>query len=220
MVRTFLSPQATVAVTAHHGNFEMNGYVSGLLGFPNYTLARTLDNAYLHQFLASFREATGQFILPTTQSAELAQRVVEAGETLAALGDHYGGPKGCWINFFGQPASCPKAIALFSLANQVPLLVVYTRRTDAPLTFQTELVDVLHPTRHDELSSVNDITQWYSDRIESFVRQTPEQYWWLHRRWKDTRELHRAHRQRRKDQRSRPAGPTTIPHGNPSAQHS
>jgi len=209
LVRAFLESRALVAVTAHHGNFEMNGYVSGLLGFPTYTLARTLDNPYLHQFLSRFRASTGQYILPTSNSAEMAQQVVETGEALAALGDHYGGPKGSWIQFFNQPASCHKAIALFSLANAVPLAVVYTKRTDGPLRFETEFVSLIDPSATpDGPHTVGTLTQWYSDKIEQFVRQTPEQYWWLHRRWKDTRGQHRASRKRRRDAAGQPTGPS------------
>ena len=51
-------------VTAHLGNFEVGGYVLGILGFPTYTVARTLDNPYLDRFVNRFRARTGQHIIP------------------------------------------------------------------------------------------------------------------------------------------------------------
>ncbi len=200
LVRAMLEPRPVLALTAHHGNFEMNGYIAGLLGFPTFTLARTLDNPYLDRFLSRFRGATGQYILPTKNTAALAEHVIDAGETLAALGDHYGGPKGCWIRYFNRPASCHKALALFSLAQKAPLVVVYTQRTTGPMHFRLHCVATFDPQAAGEAASVKSLTQWYSDHVEQFVRGAPEQYWWLHRRWKDTRAAHRANRRQRKDQ--------------------
>ncbi len=74
LVQAFLDPRPVVAVTAHFGNFEMCGYASGLLGFPTYTIARTLDNRFLHRYLMKFRAATGQYILPTKGSARKPRR--------------------------------------------------------------------------------------------------------------------------------------------------
>jgi KDO2-lipid IV(A) lauroyltransferase len=215
LVRAMLEPRALVAVTAHHGNFEINGYIAGLLGFPTFTLARTLDNPYLHRFLSEFREVTGQFVLPTKHSASLAEYVIESNETLAALADHYAGPKGCWIEFFHRPASCHKAIALFALSHRVPLVVLYTKRDGAPLRFQLEFVAKLDPACESNLPmNVKQITEWYTQIIENFVRETPQQYWWLHRRWKDTRATHRARRLRRKDLAEASGQPTARTHSN------
>jgi KDO2-lipid IV(A) lauroyltransferase len=218
MVRPMLEPRAVLAVTAHHGNFEMNGYAAGLLGFPTYTLARTLDNPYLQKFLSQFRGATGQHILPAKESSALATSVIEANETLAALADHYGGPKGCWIEFFQRPASCHKAIALFSLAQNAPMVICHTKRTTAPLQFELNFTAAFDPAlATGDTMSVQQLTQWYSSNVESFVREAPGQYWWLHRRWKDTRDAYRQKRRRRTDtaestpDRRTPETPTASP---------
>ena len=186
IVATMLRDEPLVAVTAHFGNFEMCGYLAGLLGFPTYTVARPLDNPYLHEFLMKFRESTGQYMLPTRGSAPDTQRVMEAKGKLALLGDHYGGPKGCWVEYFGRPASCHKSIALLSLATKSPLIVIHTKRTDGFLRFEMELAG-LHDAKSPKGSTVPELTQWYSAVIERVVSKTPGQYWWLHRRWKDHR---------------------------------
>ena len=51
-------------VSGHFGNWEMAGYLFGVFGFPPYSVARTLDNPYLDRFLRSFRERTGQKLIP------------------------------------------------------------------------------------------------------------------------------------------------------------
>lgn len=182
----FLSPRPLVIVSGHFGNFEVGGVLAGLLGVPTYTIARPLDNPYLHRFITRFRSATGQFMLPKQGSAADANLVLQRGGSLVLLGDQYGGPKGCWIEFFGRPASCHKAVALFALMHQAPLLVSYARRLDKPLHFEVGLAGVFDPREHPG-ANVRQVTQWFHDCLEQLVRRDPDQYWWLHRRWKDTR---------------------------------
>lgn len=186
LVRLMLDDRALVAVTAHFGNFEMCGYVAGLLGFPTYTLARPLDNPPLDRYLTRLRERTGQVIFSARGTAELAQAVLEEHGTLALLGDQHAGPKGCWVDFFGRPASCHKSISVFSLANKIPLAVIFaTRLAGQPLRFQLRLVGEFDPLEPGTIPhSVPDLTQWYNHLLERYIREKPDQYWWLHRRWK------------------------------------
>ncbi len=194
LVQALLSPRPLVAVAGHFGNFEVAGYLSGLLGFPTFTVARPIDNPHLHRFIDRQRRATGQYILPNQGIAEYAKRVLEAGEVLALLGDHYAGRKGCWVTFFGRPASCHKAVALFSLASQCPLLVLYARRLGRPLQFELSFAGITDPlTPGNRLTTVPELTQWYNRLLEQVIRRDPDQYWWLHRRWKDPRRQKNDH---------------------------
>ena len=185
LVRYLLDPRPIVMVSGHFGNFEMGGYVAGLLGFPSHTVARTLDNPYLDRFVRRFREANGQFILPKNGSAGQIDGVLKSGGLLVALGDQHAGPKGCWVEFFGRPASYHKAIALFPLIRGAPLLLVHARRTGRPLHFEVGFTDDVDPkTMSSHLQSVPALTNWYNNALEAMIRQAPEQYWWIHRRWK------------------------------------
>jgi Kdo2-lipid IVA lauroyltransferase/acyltransferase len=185
--RCLLEPRPTVMVSGHFGNFEVAGYTAGLLGFPTFSVARPLDNPYLDRFVNAFRVRTGQHILPKHGSAEIAARVLECGGLLGLLGDQHAGAKGCWVNFFGRPASCHKAIAIFALTSKAPLLVVYAKRLGRPLQFEVGLAAAVDPAcGGDATSGVSELTQWYNDQLERVIRDTPQQYWWLHRRWKGT----------------------------------
>ena len=185
LVRYLLDPRPIVMVSAHFGNFEMGGYIAGLLGFPSHTVARTLDNPHLDRFVRKFREANGQYILPKNGSATQIDAVLKSGGLLVALGDQNAGPKGCWVDFFGKPASYHKAIALFPLIHGAPLVLVQTRRAGRPLHFEISLLGIADPkTMGSELQSVPALTNWYNKALESIIRAAPEQYWWVHRRWK------------------------------------
>jgi Kdo2-lipid IVA lauroyltransferase/acyltransferase len=186
LVGTLLSDRPVVIVCAHYGNFELSGYALGLLGFPSYTIARPLDNPYLDRFVNEFRGSTGQYILPKMGSAQRVDALLSAGGTLVVLGDQSAGPKGCFVNFFGRPASTHKAISLFSLGSDAPLMVCYDRRVGEPLEHVIGLEALADPQAADSgLRTVPDLTRWYTHRLEDVIRRAPEQYWWLHRRWKD-----------------------------------
>jgi KDO2-lipid IV(A) lauroyltransferase len=196
MMRELFRSRPRVFVSGHYGNFELAGYTLGLFGFPTFTVARTLDNPYLDRFVNEFRASKGQFILPKQGSAQEAAALLEGRGTLGVLADQHAGPKGCWVNFFGRPASTHKAIAVFALSNQAPLMVGYARRLDRPMHFEMGLEAVVEPNNMDPaLNDVKSLTQWFSDVLETIIRRAPEQYWWVHRRWRDNR----ATKQRRRE---------------------
>lgn len=194
-VRMLFDERPTMIVTAHFGNFELAGYVLGLLGFPTYSVARDLDNPHLHDFIHKFRGQTGQQIVPKKGGYDQIVSLLSRRETMAFLADQYAGSKGCWVTFFGRPASAHKAIALFALNHQARVLVSAARRVERPLHFEIELHGVaLVGSGAAEVQGVRELTQWYSSVFESMIRRAPEQYWWLHRRWKDKRRSPAARR--------------------------
>jgi KDO2-lipid IV(A) lauroyltransferase len=188
LIRILLSDRPTVIVTAHFGNFEIGGFMLGLLGFPTFTVARNLDNPLLDRFVNRFRGATGQHIISKTGGYDDIRAVLSGGGTMSFLADQYAGPKGCWVEFFGRPASAHKAIALLSLEHDAPTAVCGARRLERPMQFEMQVMGIADPRNADGgAGSMQELTQWYSAHIERMVRQAPEQYWWLHRRWKDPR---------------------------------
>lgn len=186
IIRAFFDDRPTVIICGHYGNFELSGFVLGVLGFPSFTIARPLDNPYVDQFLHEFRRMTGQYILPKSGSARDVEAVLRRGGILALLADQNAGRKGCWVEFFGRPASSHKGIALFTLASEAPTIFCYARRTGGPLVHRMGGDAILEPrTMPAEMRTVTGITEWYTRELERIIRLAPEQYWWLHRRWRD-----------------------------------
>jgi KDO2-lipid IV(A) lauroyltransferase len=188
LVRLLLDDRPVIMVAAHLGNFEVGGYVLGILGFPTSTVARTLDNPYLDRFVEQFRGGTGQRIIPKNGGYDQIVEVLAHGGTMTFLADQYAGAKGCWVEFFGRPASAHKAIALLALDNDARMTAAVSRRLDRPMQF--ELINFAMIDPHEAGSSagtIRELTQWYTTRLEEMIRLEPHQYWWLHRRWKDTR---------------------------------
>jgi Kdo2-lipid IVA lauroyltransferase/acyltransferase len=188
LVRALLDDRPTLIVTGHLGNFEVGGYVLGVLGFPTYTVARTLDNLHLDRFVNRFRGGTGQHIIPKNGGFDQILAVLARGGAMTFLADQYAGPKGCWVEFFGRPASAHKAIALLALDNNARVSVCASRRLDQPMRFELDNYVMLDPQEvGNSVGTIRELTQEYTTRLEELIRLNPGQYWWLHRRWKDTR---------------------------------
>jgi len=185
IVDRLLSGRPLLIVTGHFGNWEIAGYVLGLVGFTTYAIARPLDNAFLDRFLRRFREYTGQKILAKHGDFEQMQDVLAKGGVLATLGDQDAGQRGLFVSFFGRPASTHKAIALLALEYQVPIAVSCTPRVGEPLRYHIVTEEVIFPEEYaGRPDAVKAITQRFTDALERLIRRYPEQYFWLHNRWK------------------------------------
>lgn len=185
LVLRLLDQRPVVLISAHFGNFELCGYLLGLFGYPTQSVARPLDNVYLHRFINEFRGRTGQRLIPTKEGFEDVIDVLNQGGALGLIADQYGGPKGCPVTFFDRPARAHKGIGLLVMQHQAPLAVGYAVRTGKMLQYKMVVQSVIDPAdQPEELANLNVATQWYTSEIERFVRLSPDQYWWLHNRWK------------------------------------
>lgn len=185
MVQALLSDKPLMIVTGHFGNWEVAGYVLGLLGFRTYAVARPLDNPHLDRFMRQFREKTGQKLLAKSGDFDKMQEILASGGVIATLADQDAGLRGLYVDFFGRPASTHKAIALMSLEYQVPLIVSVVTNLGKPMQYGIESLDFIEPAEYaNRPDAVKAMTQRFTSALEQGIRRAPEQYFWLHRRWK------------------------------------
>jgi KDO2-lipid IV(A) lauroyltransferase len=111
--------------------------------------------------------------------------VLDRGGILATLGDQDAGQRGLFVDFFGRPASTHKAIALLALEYNVPMLVIGTPKMTASGLYKGEVEDLIRPEEYaGRPDAIPAITQRFTAALERLIRRHPEQYFWLHRRWK------------------------------------
>ena len=183
IVTCLLSGRPLLIVTGHFGNWEIAGIGLGLFGFTTHAIARTLDNPFLDQFLRTFREKTGQKILAKQGDFDNIEKILKTGGVIATLGDQDAGQRGLFVDFFGRPASTHKAIALLALEHRVPMAVVGVPKFDGK--YHVQVAEVIYPEEYDgRPDAVKAITQRFTTALENMIREHPEQYFWLHRRWK------------------------------------
>jgi len=186
MVRTLWLDRPKVILSGHYGNFELAAYLFGVFGLRIYSVARELDNPLLDEFVTRFRESRGQRILPKKGSAPDVAIVLEENGAIGLLGDQSAGAKGCWIEFFGKPASVHKAIGVFALSSNAPIMVCSaTRRGGRLFDYDLRIEGIADPAAGgSETAGLTAVSQWYTDLLERAVRRAPQQYWWVHRRWR------------------------------------
>jgi Kdo2-lipid IVA lauroyltransferase/acyltransferase len=185
LVEGLLSGRPLLLVTGHFGNWELAGYVLGLLGFRGHAIARPLDNPYLDAYFRRFRECTGQKVLAKKGDFDEIQAILDQGGVLATLADQDAGQRGLFVDFFDRPASTHKAVALLALEHQVPMLVIGAPRVAMPMRYEIVVADFILPEEYaGRPDAVRSLTQRFTTALERIIRAYPEQYFWLHRRWK------------------------------------
>lgn len=177
--------QGLIMLTGHYGNWEILGYVLATLGFETTSVARPLDNPYINDWVMGVRERMGQKIIAKKGATEDITNTLAGKGTVGFIADQNAGPKGIFVNFFGRKASTYKSIGLVAMEYNVPIVIGYARRLKQSFRFQVGATDIIYP--HDwqtQDQPLQYITQRYTAAIETFVREDPGQYLWVHRRWK------------------------------------
>jgi KDO2-lipid IV(A) lauroyltransferase len=174
-----------ILVTGHLGNWEFLGHVLSHIGIRSRVLARPLDNPLLDRYILGVRESGLQRIVLKRGSGDLVEKTLAEGGFVSILVDQDAGRKGVFVPFFGRPASTWRSTALLSQTTGAPILPGCCVRTGGPLKFRVIVGRPIYPDAAADVSAETlRITADFTGQLESWIRQRPEQYLWLHRRWK------------------------------------
>ena len=172
-----------IFVTPHLGNWELMPYISAALGIPMAVVVRPLDNPYIERLLYQSRRDTGQMFFPKRNSMLPLQHLLRQGRSLGLLPDQ-STIKGVPALFFGRPALTTPVPALLAMRNERPIVVTACCwRGDG--RFIGYVSDPIHPAPGvGEKAEVLRLTTAMNREMEALIRRHPEQYFWMHRRWK------------------------------------
>lgn len=170
--------------TAHFGNWELLTIFSGMTGYPVDIIYRPLDFPPLDKFFVKQRTRFGGSLIPKSRSM---RRIIEAlnmGKSLAFLMDQNADwYDGVFVEFFGRRACTKKGLALLALKTEAPVVPMFLVREESG--FRVEIgPEVPLIKTGDKIKDIEANTQQYNDIIEAFVRRYPDQWFWVHRRWK------------------------------------
>ncbi len=200
-VRELLAARGAILLTGHFGNYELLGYAICRLGVPLTAVMRPVDNPLINRYLVASRAAGGLALLYKKGVSAVAGEVIDRGQALCFIADQDAGRKGMFVDFFGRQASTYKSIGLLAMQKRVPIIVGYAARVRPGFHYRIAVERIIQP---EEWSQRDDplrwITQTFTGALEAAIRRWPEQYLWVHRRWK-----HRP-----KDERPDPAALTSA----------
>jgi KDO2-lipid IV(A) lauroyltransferase len=189
VVKALLGDRPVLVLAGHYGNWEMAVSTFGQFGFRMGVVARDLDNPALHKWFESFRRFTGHYTISKNGGSQQMMDELARKGRLALLCDQDAGPNGVFVDFFGRPASTFKSIALLAIEYDALIVVGYARRLNEVLRdgwprYEVGCEAIFDPRDYPDADAVKAITQAYTTALEAAVRLSPEQYFWIHRRWK------------------------------------
>jgi KDO2-lipid IV(A) lauroyltransferase len=171
-----------VCAIAHFGNFELLARATARRGIRLSVIVRRLDD-FFGRWLEGDRARMGARGLPARGSSKAALEVLRRREVLAiAVDQNMQKSRGVFVDFFGSKACTTPAAAVFSLRAGAPLVAVFPiRQYDG-----THVVRILGPfeTALAGRAAVLDLTQKLTKAVEDQVREHPDHWYWVHRRWK------------------------------------
>jgi KDO2-lipid IV(A) lauroyltransferase len=175
----------TIFITGHCGNWELLGYALSVLGYPIAAVARPLDNALLNDWVLGVREKHGLKIVTKWGGVPILQELIEQNTSIGFIADQNAGGRGIQVPFFGRLASTYKSIGLLAMRYNIPIVAVHAKRVSTSLEYEVSITDFIEPSEWEaQLDPLYYITARYTKAIEQMIRNAPEQYLWLHRRWK------------------------------------
>ena len=173
-------------LTAHLGNWELMALATSLrFNFRCHLLARPLDFAPLDQVLKEIRVSTGNTVVDKIRSARLVGKVLEQNGILAILLDQNASwYDGVYVPFFGRTACTNRGFALFALRYDPIVLPIFNvRQRDG--RYHVLFDEPVNLIRSGDLNrDMVENTAQFNRIIEKHIRMAPDNWLWVHRRWR------------------------------------
>jgi KDO2-lipid IV(A) lauroyltransferase len=172
-------------LVAHYGNWEAMGIYIGYIKMMHlYSIARRLDNPYLEKSTHAFRTCSGNSTFYRDDSPLKIVRALKNNACVAVMMDQNTAVHGVFVDFFNKKAATPRSIASLSRKLDTPILPFFPHpQKDG--TYSLEIKPLLQLDKTEDKEK--DILNWTGECqkvIESVVREHPENWMWIHRRWK------------------------------------
>jgi Kdo2-lipid IVA lauroyltransferase/acyltransferase len=173
-------------LTAHFGAWELSAFAHSLHGHWLHVVMRPMDNVYLDQLLQSYRTMHGNKVVPKDDFVRGLLGAMKCGETVGILMDtNMTPPQGIFVDFFGIPACTASGLARIALRTDAAVVPGFTIWDERLGKYRLRFDRAVELVRTGDLEA--DIvanTQKFTKVIEEYVRRYPEQWLWVHRRWK------------------------------------
>jgi KDO2-lipid IV(A) lauroyltransferase len=179
------SGKATIGFAAHLANWELPGVGAKLIGVKSAVLYRRPNIGAVSDVIIKLREPLMGELIPTGLDAPVKlARLLQSGVHVGMLADqHYS--KGVEVTFFGRPCLANPLIAMLARQTELPIYGMRVVRKPDGNSFWGEVSDPVEPARDaNGRVEIKGTMQAITTVIEGWIRQNPEQWLWLHRRWR------------------------------------
>ena len=184
--RAFARGKGVLFLTAHLGGWEVSSFAHSLYGHPLHIVMRPLDNLYLDRLMRQYRTMHGNSTVDKDDFVRGLLSAMKKGETVGILMDtNMTPPQGVFVDFFGISACTASGLARIALRTDAAVVPGFTIWDPALRKYRLRFDPAVQLIRtgNDEADAVSN-TALFTKVIEDYVRRYPDQWLWVHRRWK------------------------------------
>jgi KDO2-lipid IV(A) lauroyltransferase len=175
----------------HFGNWELMALMSKVIEKPILVIAKSIKQKKIDQWITKIRKGVGLELISPKNATPKVIQALSQNQVVGILFDQRGKrSKGVWADFFGRKVPTTPGLAIMALKSDAPVLPVFMVRNG----LQKHRLIVKEPL---ELIRTGDIrkdveanTQLFNNTLESIIRQYPDQWLWIHRRWERKKGTH------------------------------
>ena len=184
--RAYARGKGVLFLTGHLGAWELSAFAHSLQGHPLSIVMRSLDNPYIDALLQRYRTMHGNRTVDKDDFVRGLLSAMKAGETVGILMDtNMTPPQGVFVDFFGIPACTASGLARIALhthAAVVPGFTVWDSKLRKYILRFDPALELIRTG--DDQTDIIANTAKFTKVIEDFIRLYPDQWLWVHRRWK------------------------------------
>ncbi len=178
--------KGVVFLTGHMSAWELAPFAQALFGNPLHFLARPIDNPRVDALITKYRCWNGNQPIDKNQSARAVLKVLAANGTVGILADNNTQlAEGVFVDFFGIPACTTAGLARFAMHTGAAVVPGFLHWDSALRKYRLcfePTIELAHTG--DDAADIRENTQRFTRVIENYVRRYPDQWLWVHRRWK------------------------------------
>lgn len=177
--------RGTIIFTAHFGGWELSHSIIAALNYPMNIVVRRIDNPKIENLVGNLRGRFGSRTIDKKASAKAMLRILQRNEFLGILVDlNAQEHEGVFVDFFGVPASTTSGVAKLALRTKSVVLPGFPVWQEEKKRYVLKICEPVElPDTNDAQENIRILTQKITAKVEEFVRQYPDQWLWVHKRW-------------------------------------
>ena len=172
-------------LTLHLGNGDYACAGFAMMGNPLVLISKEFKMKWLNEVWFNMRKRFGMVFIKPRRSSYDILKSLKANKTVIFVMDQFMGPPiGVETTFFGHPTGSAMGLAVMAQRSEAPVVPIYTYRTAEGITEIHFFPEIPFEEKASKQESIAHMTQKYQDKLEEFVRKHPDQWMWVHRRFK------------------------------------
>lgn len=192
--------KGVLCLVTHTPGWEFSAFMPPVLGYKTMGVSSRIRNPALNKLMIELRESRGMANITRDHCYETLVERLKKGECLIIMIDQDSKKiRGEFLQFFGHEAYTPIGCTRLAMETGSAIVPMYTIRNDADDTYTFKILpEIPLEQRETDIETIRYNTQKHNDVIEQIIREHPEQWVWMHERWKTTPEILQRYLERRR----------------------